>query len=130
MQTSPGSSPAVPVSAMSRSVSPAPSLEAILLDRKRRLVASGSQSSTVTPAQTLGQNFEMWVPTPRIASPSIKGARFKSSPLGGGENSGVVIAERVKENLQSQSASQEEARIPDDKDKAGPDKDDSYGGLS
>lgn len=132
-QTPPGSGSAISASAMSgqvavsRSVSPAPSLEAILLDRKRRLVASGAQSSTVTPAHTLGQNFEMWVPTPRIASPGIKGARFKSSPLGGGDSSGMVIAERVKENLQSQGAS---LRIPNDKDKAGPDKGNSHGGPS
>jgi metal transporter CNNM len=116
---------------VSRSVSPAPSLEAILLDRKRRIVASGSQSSTVpVSSQSFGQNFEMWVPSPRIASPSIKGARFKSSPLGGGERSGVVVAEKVKENLRSQNDSQQEVRIPDDKDKAGPDKSNADVGLS
>lgn len=128
MQSFPDSSTAIPASiisgsvAPSRSVSPATSLEAVLLDRKRRLAASGGQISAVTPAQSLGQNFEVWVPTPRTASPSIKGARFKSSPLGGGETSGIVVAEKVKENLRSENASQEEFRIPDGKAKAGPDK--------
>ncbi|KAL0948080.1 hypothetical protein HGRIS_010702 [Hohenbuehelia grisea] len=30
---------------------------------------------------------------------SVKGMRFKSSPLGGGERTGVVVAEKVRENM-------------------------------
>ena len=70
----------VPVhSPPSRSASPAPSLEqAILVERKRRAQsASGSQSG-------------------------IKGGWFKSSPLNTGEGvrEGVIVAERVKRDLQ------------------------------
>ena len=62
----------------SRSVSPAPSLEqAILVERKRRAAsASGNQSA-------------------------IKGGWFKSSPLNGGERHGVIVAERVKRDMQA-----------------------------
>ncbi|KAI0665573.1 hypothetical protein C8Q78DRAFT_986223 [Trametes maxima] len=60
----------------SRSASPAPSLEqAIMVERKRRAASgSGNQSA-------------------------IKGGWFKSSPLNGGERAGVVVAERVKRDL-------------------------------
>lgn len=112
--------------AASRSGSPAPPLEAILLDRKRRLVAAGGiqivpPPSIVLPVPASGG------PVPansRVSTPiSVKGQRFKSSPLGGGERTGVVVAEKLKENLVlSHTGSQEDVRIPDDKDKAGPDK--------
>ena len=56
-------------------------------------------------------------------SGSLKGTRFKSSPLGGGERGGVVVAERVKEmGDEGRGGGGEEGRIPDGKDKAGPDK--------
>ncbi|KAI0660310.1 hypothetical protein C8Q70DRAFT_87060 [Cubamyces menziesii] len=90
----------------SRSASPAPSLEqAILVERKRR-AASGSGNQT-----------------------SLKGGWFKSSPLNGGERSGVIVAERVKRDLRPKegesaegSADAGDVRKPDEKEKAGPDK--------
>ncbi|KAF7971654.1 hypothetical protein HWV62_20614 [Athelia sp. TMB] len=59
-------------------------IEAVLLDRKRRLT-----TRPLTPG-TAGAV----VPAPA----AVKGQRFKSSPLDGGERTGVV-AERVKEEL-------------------------------
>ncbi|OJT05869.1 DUF21 domain-containing protein [Trametes pubescens] len=124
--THPSSIPVIPVPPTlnlaygppSRSASPAPSLEqAILVERKRR-AASGSGNAS-----------------------AIKGGWFKSSPLNGGERAGVVVAERVKRNLHPDSAAKEgraadgstseaailggdagDVRKPDDKEKAGPDK--------
>ncbi|KAI0364646.1 DUF21-domain-containing protein [Pilatotrama ljubarskyi] len=102
----------------SRSASPAPSLEqAILVERKRRAASgSGNQSA-------------------------IKGGWFKSSPLNGGERQGVIVAERVKRDLQvgsparegggpdgggveqhATSAAGDEVRKPDEHEKVGPDK--------
>ncbi|KII90342.1 hypothetical protein PLICRDRAFT_38844 [Plicaturopsis crispa FD-325 SS-3] len=108
----------IPVGGLStpRSASPAPSLEAILLERKRRGAAAvpGAVSAT------------------SLAPPRAPGApkgRFKSSPLGG-EWNGVVVAEQVKEDLargedaEKEGAGmegKEEGRIPDVKDKEGPD---------
>lgn len=89
----------------SRSNSPAPSLEAILLDRKRRLAATAATVSTLTSANngiSLGGAGAAAVPAvnsmgpsptadgavvaPRAAPPA-KGTRFKSSPLAlGGQN--------------------------------------------
>ncbi|KAK7063624.1 CNNM transmembrane domain-containing protein [Favolaschia claudopus] len=136
---------------VSRSASPAPSLEAILLDRKRRLGAAATAPSTVgSPAMsTASVNAPMVVVSggtpsgsavsvPRIAIPVVKGTRFKSSPLGGGERIGVVVAEQVKEQMGAGTGvggvgelevsdletmlGAEEGRIPDQKDKEGPDK--------
>lgn len=87
--------------AVSRSSSPAssPSLEqAILVERKRR-----ATSGTVT---------------------APKGARYKSSPLTG-DRSGVVVAERVKRRMdpsESEEVDFGNVRIPDQKEKSGPDK--------
>jgi len=119
---------AAPASAMpgsvtvSRSVSPAPSLKAILLDRKRRLAAAGSQTPPTIPSSSLGPPLEIRPPNARVTTPNIKGTRFKSSPLGGFDRHGVVVAEQVKADIQSQNIGQEDVRIPDDKDKVGPDK--------
>ncbi|KAF9475034.1 DUF21-domain-containing protein [Pholiota conissans] len=124
------STPKVP----SRTASPAPStpaLEAVLLDRKRRLAAAHTASSpaaggnagsvaNVSPSAGGGGNagLSLAIPTALSASkdaspsgspvPSVtssagaikgtvlpKGTRFKSSPLGGGERAGVVVAEQV-----------------------------------
>jgi metal transporter CNNM len=63
-----------------------------------------------------------------MATPGLKGTRFKSSPLGGFDSHGVVVAEKVKEDIRSQNVSQEDVRIPDDKDKVGPDKKESEDG--
>ncbi|KAF7969105.1 hypothetical protein HWV62_28310 [Athelia sp. TMB] len=112
--------------AVSRSGSPAPTLEAILLDRKRRLAAaSGAQATpsgtTASPAPTASGPA---LANSRIATPvAVKGQRFKSSPLGGGDRAGIVVAEKIKSELiRSRKGSQEDVRIPDGKDKAGPDK--------
>lgn len=89
---------------MSRSVSPAPSFEAILLDRKRRTGAAGTVGAVPSiPSAMSGSS----VPLPSTSAViggmglrrvgSIKGTRFKSSPLGGVERAGVVVAERIKE---------------------------------
>jgi metal transporter CNNM len=63
---------------------------------------------------------------------TVKGARFKSSPLGGGERIGVVVAEQVKEQMEGGGELEvsdpetmlgvEEGRIPGERDKEGPDK--------
>lgn len=86
---SPESSPLFPgitVQQGSRSGSPAPPLEAVLLDRKRRGVSGsgGPPSGSGTPV--------------RVASPNLNKGKFpfKSSPLGGLDRAGVVVAEVVK----------------------------------
>ncbi|KAJ6520542.1 hypothetical protein C8R45DRAFT_955523 [Mycena sanguinolenta] len=134
---------------LSRSASPAPSLEAILLDRKRRLGAAATAPGTIgspAPMSTASVNVNANVPsvaiTPagvlgagaaaRVVPTPFKGTRFKSSPLWGGERAGVVIAEQVKEQMggggefevsdQETMLGVEEGRIPDEKDKEGPDK--------
>ena len=110
--------------AASRSVSPTPSLEAVLLDRKRRLAAGGGQTSPTLPLPSQ-KSSSAAVPeqqrpatAPRAGS-NIKG-KFKSSPLGGGERSGVVVAEKVKEDLRNLGIG--EVPLPDEIGKAGPDK--------
>ncbi|CDO75934.1 hypothetical protein BN946_scf184873.g23 [Trametes cinnabarina] len=104
----------------SRSASPAPSLEqAILVERKRRAASgSGNQSA-------------------------VKGGWFKSSPLNSGDGrAGFIVAERVKRDLltvdvpvrdggpsyggdgatDAPPADAGDVRKPDEKEKAGPDK--------
>lgn len=125
--------------APSRDASPAPPLEAILLERKRRLAAtlgsasftgtpaaaasavlgvpstpttpvapplvgSGSQSPTASgtspfPAFSGGTNTNPGtgaaVPV-RVAQSVSKGTKFKSSPLGGVDRAGLVVAEHLK----------------------------------
>ncbi|KAF9466711.1 hypothetical protein BDZ94DRAFT_1186817 [Collybia nuda] len=79
-------------------------LEAVLLDRKRRLVGTVSAApSAVASTASLGGGAGSSVPTAIAVAPSrsiltAKGARFKSSPLGGMERTGVV-AEKVREDL-------------------------------
>ncbi|KAI9570083.1 hypothetical protein HD554DRAFT_2086717 [Boletus coccyginus] len=107
--------------AASRSVSPAPSLEAILLDRKRRLAAAGKDGGPMIAPSTLGtnENYDARVPALRAPITSPKGtSKFKSSPLGGGEQTRVIIAEKVK-HVKDQ---EEGVRIPDEMDKVAPDK--------
>ncbi|KAJ6541667.1 hypothetical protein B0H19DRAFT_1174110 [Mycena capillaripes] len=134
---------------VSRSVSPAPSLEAILLERKRRLGAAttappGAVSSPAmstasvnlsVPAGAAGGPAGVGAARSVPASVGVKGTRFKSSPLGGGERMGVVVAEQVKEQMgvgdgggglevsdPDPTGGNEEGRIAGDKDKEGPDK--------
>ncbi|KAJ7508438.1 hypothetical protein B0H11DRAFT_2152963 [Mycena galericulata] len=137
--------PHVGVGHASRSVSPAPSLEAILLDRKRRLgAAATAPSGTLGASATSSPAVNAAVPAAgvgalsgvvRAAPTTVKGTRFKSSPLGGGERTGVVVAEQVKKMSSvggggaldvSDSETKfgsEEGRIAGEKDKEGPDKD-------
>lgn len=53
-------------------------------------------------------------------------SKFKSSPLGGGERTGVVVAEKVKQDMKGQ---EEDIRIPDEMNRTGPDKEDDSGYL-
>lgn len=83
-----------------RTASPAP-LEAVLLDRKRRLV--GAAPSAVASTTSLSGSTAPSPPpvigaVPARNAPS-KGARFKSSPLGGVEATGVIVAEKVKDGV-------------------------------
>ncbi|KAJ4490474.1 hypothetical protein J3R30DRAFT_3653766 [Lentinula aciculospora] len=79
------------ISVRSRSASPAPSLEAFLLDRKRRIGVSGSSTGAASTSASLA--------APHIArsissrSTTSKSPRFKSTPLGGTERPGRVITE-------------------------------------
>jgi metal transporter CNNM len=89
---------AVPAAIVSRSSSP--SLEHAILAERMRRAASGT-----------------------TGSPVPKGTRFKSSPLTG-DWSGVVVAEHVKQDSSRRAMSFGEVngRIPSEKDKEGPDK--------
>lgn len=105
-----------------RSASPAPSLEAVLLDRKRRLAAAGKDATGSMTAPSLpgtNENHDARAPALRAPATSKGTSRFKSSPLGGGEQTGIVIAEKVQQDTEDQA---EDIRIPDEMDKAGPDK--------
>lgn len=109
----------------SRPTSPVPSLEAILLDRKRRLVAAAAAGKDTSSVTAPPVPVPIAIPVPsapaiRVTTPSSKGAsKFKSSPLGGGERTGVVVAEVVKQEMRDK---EEGVRIPGEMDKAGPDK--------
>ena len=114
-----------------RSASPAPSLEAILLDRKRRLAVAavaGKDAGPVTAPSISGtsENYDARVSALRAPAISKGTSKFKSSPLGGGEQTGVVIAEKVRQNIKGQEG---DIRIPDGMDKAAPDKEDDSGYL-
>ena len=100
-----------PLGANTASPSPIPALEAILLDRKRRLAASTggtagglrtSSSSTSTVASMgVSQSKEAMVSvlpgsSKNVHGVSAKGTRFKSSPLGGADRAGVIVAEQIK----------------------------------
>lgn len=100
--------------AVSPSPSPGPALEAILLDRKRRLAAASSHTSgpggNIRPSSSsassmasmsVSQSKEGLIQVPpgspkNVHGASVKGTRFKSSPLGGAERTGVVVAEQIK----------------------------------
>ncbi|KAJ7747204.1 hypothetical protein B0H14DRAFT_2984906 [Mycena olivaceomarginata] len=136
VKPAPGHAPPLGLAAslgnVSRSVSPAPSLEAILLERKRRLGAAGTAPGTIgspamstasvnVPSVVVGAGGGPAGSAARLVPVTVKGARFKSSPLGGGERIGVVVAEQVKEQMEG-GGELEEGRIPGERDKEGPDK--------
>ncbi|KAG1856062.1 hypothetical protein DFJ58DRAFT_906006 [Suillus subalutaceus] len=85
-----------------RSSSPAPSLEAILFERKRRLTAA--KESGMSP--------------PPVPLPSDAG-KFKSSPLTGGERSRIVVAEQVMQDTMNAA---DKERILDEGDDVAHDK--------
>ncbi|KAF8556699.1 DUF21-domain-containing protein [Imleria badia] len=110
-------SPAAP-----RSASPVPSLEAILLDRKRRLVAAAAAGKDTSPMAApsvpgTSENYDARVPVLRAPAISKGTSKFKSSPLGGGERTGVVIAEKVRQDIKGHD---EDIRIPGGMDKTAP----------
>ncbi|KAI5984545.1 hypothetical protein EDC04DRAFT_2884658 [Pisolithus marmoratus] len=74
--------------------SPSSSLEAFLLERKRRIIASGKDTGS-SAASSKGDG--------RPATPGTKGgSKFKSSPLGGRERTGIVVAEKIKQDMKDQ----------------------------
>ena len=119
-----------------QTMSALPPLEAILLERKRR--ASNTNASSSSSPVPIGPHINPTSissrPTPsagsfgsihsvpgntvapsRAVHSSGKGTRFKSSPLGGGDRAGVVVAEQVKaakksEDVQSPHEEQREDR--------------------
>ncbi|KAG2121615.1 hypothetical protein DEU56DRAFT_834077 [Suillus clintonianus] len=117
--SSAGIAASVPVSVSvsvpgTRSSSPAPSLEAFLLERKRRLTAA-KESGMSTPPVPLPSDAALL----RVPTVSIKGQKFKSSPLTGGERSRIVVAEQVMQDTMSAA---DRERIPDEDDAVAHDK--------
>ncbi|KAG0708522.1 hypothetical protein DFH29DRAFT_1075467 [Suillus ampliporus] len=118
--SSAGIAASVPVSVSApgtRCSSPAPSLEAILLERKRRLTAAKELGISTPPVPSPSD-----VRSPallRVPTVSIKGGKFKSSPLTGGERSRVVVAEEVMQDTISPADNE---RIPVEDDDAVHDK--------
>lgn len=85
----------VPNTVSTRSTLPAPAFEAFLLDRKRRLNATGKDAAFMSsPSKGEGRPSVV-----RAGTPSGKSNKFKSSPLGGGEPTGIVIAEKIKQDM-------------------------------
>lgn len=83
------------VSTPARIVAPAPPIEAVLLERKRLLVGTASRPSSPVGSGASGTPATPAVPSAR--SSLVKGSRFKSSPLGVGENTSVTGVETVNE---------------------------------
>ncbi|KAI6024417.1 hypothetical protein EDC04DRAFT_2900050 [Pisolithus marmoratus] len=81
-------------SATPKIMSPSPLLEAFLLERKRRIVASGKDTgASATSSKGDG----------RVATPGTKGgSKFKSSPLGGRGSTGIVVAEKIKQDMREE----------------------------
>ncbi|KAI6014499.1 hypothetical protein PISMIDRAFT_672228 [Pisolithus microcarpus 441] len=81
-------------SAAPKITSPSPSFEAFLLERKRRINASSKDTGS-SAVSSKGDG--------RPAAPAAKGgSKFKSSPLGGGERTGIVVAEKIKQDMRDQ----------------------------
>lgn len=100
-----------------RSSSPAPSLEAILLERKRRLTAARESGMSSAPVPVPS---EVRSPAlPRVPTVSIKAGKFKSSPLTGGERSRILVADQV---MQDTVTTTDQERILDEGDDVAHDK--------
>lgn len=111
--SSAGIASSVPLSASApgtRPSSPAPSLEAILLDRKRRLAAAKESGTSLAPVPTPS---DMRSPAMlRVPTVSTKVGKFKSSPLTGGERGRIFVAEEVP----NMTGAPYGERIPDKKE--------------
>lgn len=84
-------------SPMIRTASPtlAAPLEAVLLERKRRIPAALHGAPSVGLSAT---GPSVGGSTSAVPAAGAKGSRFKSSPLGDVERIGTVVVERVKED--------------------------------
>ena len=107
-----------------QTMSTLPTLEAILLERKRRASNANTSNSsspvpsgphinpTLIPARPAPSAGSLSVPgspvSPSRVHSSGKGTRFKSSPLVGGDRAGLVVAEQVKAAKKS-----EDVQTPD-----------------
>ncbi|KAG2347319.1 hypothetical protein BDR05DRAFT_957946 [Suillus weaverae] len=100
-----------------RSSSPAPSLEAILIERKRRLTVA-KESGMSTPPVLLPSDVRSPA-LPRVPTVSFKAGKFKSSPLTGGERNRIVVAEPVMQDTMSAA---DKERILDEGDDVAHDK--------
>lgn len=100
-----------------RSSSPAPSLEAILFERKRRLTVA-KESGMSTPPVPLPSDVRSPA-LPRVPTVSFKAGKFKSSPLTGGERNRIVVAEQVMQDTMSAA---DKERILDEGDDVAHDK--------
>ncbi|KAG2155185.1 uncharacterized protein EDB93DRAFT_1222403 [Suillus bovinus] len=107
-----------------RSSSPAPSLEAILLERKRRLTLA-KESGMSTPSVPLPSDVRFSA-LPRVPTVGIKAGKFKSSPLAG-EERGRIVAEQVMQD--TTSAADVERTLDEGDDVAHDKKDDDSGYL-
>lgn len=96
-----------------RSSSPAPSLEAILVDRKRRGQMGGSGISTSSGPST--PTVGVAVPLDRPSGLSKSKGGFKSSPLSlASPSAGTVVAEEIKKQKQLAKQTEQEGEAPPD----------------
>ncbi|KAG2113594.1 uncharacterized protein F5147DRAFT_681870 [Suillus discolor] len=100
-----------------RASSPAPSLEAILLERKRRLTLA-KESGMNTPPVTLPSDMRFPPTLSRVPTVSVKAGKFKSSPLTG-ERGRIIVAEQV---MQDPTNVADKERIMDEGDDVAHDK--------
>ncbi|KAJ6606809.1 hypothetical protein B0H10DRAFT_2074456 [Mycena sp. CBHHK59/15] len=100
--------------------------------RPRRAHARGEEARSeraTAPAPAAASGTGIGCACGNARRPAVKGTRFKSSPLGGGERTGVVVAEKVKEQIgggdvlevteSETKLGSEEGRIAGEKDKEG-----------
>lgn len=123
-----------------QSMNTLPTLEAILLERKRR-ASNANASNSNSPVPSGPHINPTLIPTrpppsvvhsvpgnpvaPLRVHSSGKGTRFKSSPLGGGDRAGVVVAEQLKAARKSEDVQSPDQEQKEDKqvEKAGLGKD-------
>lgn len=86
----------------SRSASPAPSLELFLHERRRNKrdnPGAAQQPPSPGPGPSPAGMAQGYGSSSVARAASVKGGRFKSSPLTGGDLTGRVVAEQVKREL-------------------------------